>query len=81
MIKENKRFYKAQERRIKSVGGDVLAYIYIKFEQIQEDTGLNFRSKEKKNKRWYEVYRKEKIVKKGSFKDCMDFIVNVWKKK
>ena len=81
MIKENKRFYREQERRMKSIGGDVLSYIYVKFELIQEESGLNLRSKEKNNKRWYEVYGKGKIMKKGSFKDCMDLIVNVWKKK
>lgn len=80
MMKENNRFRKRQERRMRQIGGDVLSYIYIKFEQVQEESGLQLDNDVKKGKYYYYVLRKGKQIKKGSFKTCMDFIVNEWKK-
>lgn len=80
MIKENKEFNKRQERRARQLGGDIMSYLYYKFEQIQEESGLQFENELKKGKRYYSVLEKGKEIKKGSFKTCMDFIVNAWKK-
>lgn len=85
MIKENKAYYEARKRDGKRMGvlaSDVFGYIYYKFHEIVDTTGLDLRRKTKKSKTSYWVENsKNKCVKTGSFQTCMDFMVNEWKKK
>lgn len=57
--------------------GEVAKYFTLKCYEIMDKTGLYL---SKNSKQWAVNERKDyKTLKKGTFKQCMDFVLNKWK--
>lgn len=86
-MKENKKFISERVKRASRITSNVVSYTVSKYFEIMGELGYNLFETRKKNKIYWRIdgYDKKalkyKNIKQGTFKQCMDFILNKWKKK